>query len=52
LKMDVPMDESLWNQLALLESAGEALVFIPLGICAIPWFRKRWKNRGDAKSAL
>lgn len=52
LNMNVQMDESLWNQLALLESAGEALVFIPLGICAIPWFRKRWKTRCEERSHL
>jgi hypothetical protein len=33
------------NQLALIESAGEALVFIPLGVLLLPWLRKRW--RGD-----
>ncbi len=30
---DVP-----WEQLALLESAGEVLVYLPLGICASIWF--------------
>ena len=32
------------NQLALVESAGEALVFLPLGIVLLPWFRRRWRN--------
>ena len=32
------------NQLALVESAGEALVYIPLGIVLLPWFRRRWRN--------
>lgn len=45
LSMNVQnIDKSLWDQLALVESAGEALVFIPLGIAAIPWFRKRWRE--------
>jgi hypothetical protein len=44
MNIDVGMDKSMWDQLALLESAGEALAYIPLGIMAIPWFRARWKN--------
>ncbi len=32
------------NQLALMESAGEALVYIPLGILALPWLRKRLRS--------
>ncbi len=32
------------NQLALVESAGEALVYIPLGILALPWLRKRLRS--------
>jgi len=28
-------------QLALIESAGEAIVFIPLGLAALPWYWKR-----------
>ena len=32
------------NQLALVESAGEAFVYIPLGIVLLPWFRRRWRN--------
>ena len=31
--VDVP-----WEQLALLESAGEILVYLPLGLCATVWF--------------
>ena len=34
------------NQLALIESAGEALVFIPLGALLLPWFRRRWREGG------
>jgi hypothetical protein len=30
------------KQLALLESAGEAIVAIPLGSLALLWYRKRW----------
>jgi hypothetical protein len=33
------------NQLALIESAGEALVFIPLGVLLLPWLRRRWRGR-------
>jgi hypothetical protein len=28
-------------QLALIESAGEAMVFIPLGLAALPWYWKK-----------
>ena len=31
------------NQLALVESAGEALVFIPVGALLMHWYRKRWR---------
>lgn len=51
LSMQIAIDDSVWDQLALLESAGEVLVFIPLGIAAIPWFRKRWKSRGAANES-
>jgi hypothetical protein len=43
--------EGNMNQLALLESAGEALVFIPLGILALIWFLPRWRE-GEANSEL
>jgi hypothetical protein len=36
--------ESRMNQLALVESAGEALVFLPLGMLFIPWLRNRLKR--------
>lgn len=36
--------EGNMNQLALLESAGEALVFIPLGMLALFWFLPRWRE--------
>ncbi len=32
------------KQLALVESAGEALVYIPLGIGALPWLRRRLRS--------
>jgi hypothetical protein len=32
------------NQLALMESAGEALVYIPLGILALPWLRRKLRS--------
>jgi hypothetical protein len=28
-------------QLALIESAGEAIVFIPLGLAALPWYWRK-----------
>ena len=36
--------EANMNQLALVESAGEALVFIPLGLMTLLWFRRRWRG--------
>jgi hypothetical protein len=39
------------NQLALLESAGEALVFIPLGLLALFWFIPRWRE-GETTNAV
>ena len=35
-------------QLALLESAGEALVYIPLGAVALLWYRGQWIGAGWA----
>jgi hypothetical protein len=42
--------EANMNQLALVESAGEALVFIPLGATVLVWFRHRCHlgKRADA----
>ena len=40
-----------WEQLALVESAGEALVYIPAGILAMIWYRRRWREAGDASAA-
>lgn len=39
-----------WEQLALIESAGEAILFIPAGIVAMLWYRKRWREAGDANA--
>jgi hypothetical protein len=44
-------DTGMWAQLALIESAGEAIVAIPAGLAAVPWFRKRWRERAD-RSAI
>lgn len=33
-----------WEQLALVESAGEAIVFIPLGMVLLLWYRTRWRE--------
>lgn len=43
---------AIWDQLALLESAGEALVFIPLGAVALLWFRKRWAQSAHKSSTI
>jgi len=32
------------EQLALLESAGEAAIFVPLGAAAAVWYRRRWRQ--------
>jgi hypothetical protein len=41
-----------WEQLALVESAGEALVCVPAGAAALFWFRRRWigarRNPGES----
>jgi hypothetical protein len=39
------------NQLALVESAGEALVFIPVGAILLPWLRRRWREGGSNNDA-
>lgn len=46
LNMEHNAVSSAFDQLALLDSAGEVLVFVPLGIAALPWFRKRWRAAG------
>jgi len=33
-----------WEQLALIESAGEAIIFIPGGLIGLYWYRKRWRE--------
>ncbi len=41
--IDAVINESgPWAQLALVESAGEALILIPTGAIALIWLRKRW----------
>jgi hypothetical protein len=35
--------DSNMQQLALVESAGEAVIFIPLGAVALLWYRRRWR---------
>ncbi len=37
-------DNVPWEQLALIESAGEAIIFIPGGAIALLWYRKRWRE--------
>ena len=36
--------EGSLEQLALLDSAGEALVFLPLGAIALVWYGRRWRQ--------
>ena len=43
--------ESNMQQLALVESAGEALIFIPLGAIALLWYRRRWREAPGASAA-
>lgn len=45
------VNEGTWAQLALIESAGEAIVAIPAGLVAVPWFRKKWRNRNHTNAA-
>ncbi len=35
--------EANMSQLALVESAGELLVYLPAGLVVLPWFRRRWR---------
>ena len=42
LNMQEAEVKGTWEQLALIESAGEAVVFIPLGGIAMLWFRSKW----------
>lgn len=42
--------EANMNQLALVESAGEALVLIPLGAIFLLWFRNRYRRAAPANS--
>lgn len=38
-------DETIpWEQLALIESAGEVIVFLPAGLMGLYWCRKRWRD--------
>jgi hypothetical protein len=36
------------EQLALVDSAGEAMVFVPLGCLSLVWYRRRWRAAGRA----
>ena len=48
LNMQAEEVKGTWEQLALIESAGEAIVFIPLGAISMLWFRSKWaKARQD-----
>ena len=51
LSMLAPVVDSNMQQLALVESAGEALIFIPLGAVALLWYRRRWREGPGASAA-
>lgn len=38
--------EETWARLALVESMGEMLIFIPFGGLGLLWFRRRWREAG------
>lgn len=50
ISIDMPPGEvdAVLAQLALVESAGEAMLTIPLGAVALVWFVRRWKRRRGA----
>lgn len=42
---ELTSDEAIpWEQLALIESAGEVIVFLPAGLIGLYWYRKRWRE--------
>jgi hypothetical protein len=42
-------DEAVpWEQLALIESAGEAVIFIPAGAVGLIWYYRRWRESANA----
>lgn len=43
--------EANMNQLALIESAGEVMVFVPLGLLELGWLRKRWRAGQGGKQS-
>ncbi len=49
LQSDVELE---MNALALIESAGEMLVFIPLGAVALLWYRKRWGQAAEGAKGI
>ncbi|UCD76523.1 MAG: hypothetical protein JSV91_06280 [Phycisphaerales bacterium] len=44
--------EASMAQLALVESAGEAMLFIPIGAIALLWYRKRWRDAAAANGQI
>jgi hypothetical protein len=44
--------EANMNQLALVESAGEVLVFLPFGLAGVPWLRRKWRESGSQKRGM
>jgi len=44
------VDQGVLNQLALIESAGEAIVFIPIGALLLPWLIGKLKRGGMVRT--
>lgn len=44
--------DAAFKQLALIDSAGQALIFIPLGGLALPWLRRRWRESAAEATSL
>lgn len=40
-------DDLPWEQLALVESAGEAVFILPMGLLALRWYRRRWRESSN-----
>jgi hypothetical protein len=42
--------EPIFTQLALIDSASEAIVVVPLGAVAMVWFMRQWRSAGRAST--
>lgn len=43
------VNDGTWAQLALIESAGEAIVFVPAGAAALWWYRRKWQEKSKKR---